>query len=246
MKIYGKNPVLERVKADPKSIRHIFVETGHAELRYISMKAKKYGIPVSVVPATKMLKLGRSFNTQGLLIDVADFSYADYDDLLEEAYAAGGTLLFLDGITDPQNFGAILRTVACLGGFFVVIPVHGAVEVTDTVTRVACGGENYVKISKVNNLNNAIEKARAKGYWIAGSVVKDGEDIAQAKFPFPLGLVVGSEGKGIRDITLQRIDMKLTVPMAHPRLSLNAAHATTLFCYEIKKQKDQQSQKRPA
>ncbi|MEI8011197.1 MAG: 23S rRNA (guanosine(2251)-2'-O)-methyltransferase RlmB [Candidatus Omnitrophota bacterium] len=246
MKIYGKNPVLERIKADPKSIRHIFIETGHAERAYIAQKAKKHGIPVSMVPATKMLKLGRSHNTQGLLIEVADFAYADYDDLLEEMFAAGDTPLFLDGITDPQNFGAILRTAACLGGFAIIIPVHGAVEVTDTVTRVACGGENYVKIAKVNNLNNAIEKARAKGYWIAGSVVKDGEDVAAAKFAFPVGLVVGSEGKGIRDITLSRIDMKLTVPMAHPRLSLNAAHAAALFCYEIKKQKDQQPKKRPA
>ncbi|MFH0753047.1 MAG: 23S rRNA (guanosine(2251)-2'-O)-methyltransferase RlmB [Candidatus Omnitrophota bacterium] len=239
MKIYGKNPVLERLKADPKSIRHIFVEVGHAEQRYISMKAKKHGIPVSIVPSSKMLKLGRSQNTQGLLMDVADFAYVDYDDLMDEALASGVTLVFLDGITDPQNFGAILRTLACLGGFAVVIPTHGSVDVTDTVTRVACGGENYVKIAKVNNLNNAIEKAKSKGFWIAGTVLRDGEDVSRAKLPFPLGLVVGSEAKGIRDITMSRLDVKLTVPMAQVRLALNASHATTIFCYEIKKQKDQ-------
>jgi 23S rRNA (guanosine2251-2'-O)-methyltransferase len=244
MKIYGKNPVLERLKADPKSINHIFVEIGNPEHQYIAMKAKKHGIPVSLVPESKMMKLGRTLNTQGLLMEVKDFAYADYDDLVDEAFASGITLVFLDGITDPQNFGAILRTLACLGGFAAVIPTHGSVEVTDTVTRVACGGENYVKISKVNNLNNAIEKAKAKGFWIAGSVVKEGEDIAKVKLPFPMGLVVGSEGKGIRDVTLTRLDLKLTVPMAQPRLSLNASHATTLFCYEIKKQKDQQPRKK--
>ena len=244
MKIYGKNPVLERLKADPKSIRHIFVEIGNAEHHYIALKAKKHGIPVTLVPESKMMKLGRSLNTQGLLMDVADFAYVDYDDLVDEAFAAGITLVFLDGITDPQNFGAILRTLACLGGFAVVIPTHGSVDVTDTVTRVACGGENYVKIARVNNLNNSIEKAKAKGFWIAGTVLKDGEDVSKSKLPFPLGLVVGSEAKGIRDITMSRLDVKLTVPMAQPRLALNASHATTLFCYEIKKQKDQQPKKK--
>ncbi|MBF0330758.1 MAG: 23S rRNA (guanosine(2251)-2'-O)-methyltransferase RlmB [Candidatus Omnitrophica bacterium] len=244
MKIYGKNPVLERLKADPKSINHIFVEIGNPEHHYVAMKARKHGIPVSVVPTTKMMKLSRSLNSQGLVMEVKGFEYADYDDLLEDVATSGLTFLFLDGITDPQNFGAILRSVACLGGIAVVIPTHGSVDVTDTVTRVACGGENYVKVAKVSNLNNAIEKAKSKGVWIAGGVVKDGDDIAKVKLPFPLGLVMGSEGKGIRDVTLTRLDLKLTVPMAQPRLSLNAAHATTLFCYEIKRQKDQQPRKK--
>ncbi len=245
MRIYGKNPVIERIKADPHSILKIFVEPGHPDKDYVMLKAKKYGIPVMVVPESKMIKLGRNLNTQGLIIDTKDFAYADFDDLLDEAYEKQVTLLFLDGITDPQNFGAILRSVACLGGFAVVIPTHGAVDVTDTVTRVACGGENHVKISRVNNLNNAIAKAKAKGFWIAGSVVKDGEDLSRSKLPFPLALVVGSEGKGIRDITLKNLDVKLTIWMAQPRLSLNAAQATSIFCYEIKKQKDQQGKKNP-
>ncbi len=244
MKIYGKNPVLERIKANPRSVLKIYVQFGHPDHAYITTKAKKYGIPLVAVPASKMTKLGRSLNTQGLLIDVEDFTYTDPDDLIDEAAAGKVTLLFLDGITDPQNFGAILRSVACLGGFAVVIPTHGAVEVTDTVTRVACGGENYVKIAKVNNINTAIEKAKSKGIWIAASVLNDGDDVAGVKFPMPVALVIGSEGKGVRDITLQRVDLKVTVPMAQPRLSLNAAHAATLLCYEIKKQKDQIARQR--
>jgi 23S rRNA (guanosine2251-2'-O)-methyltransferase len=244
MKIYGKNPVIERIKADPKSVRRAYVEIGHGDHGYIALKGKKYGFPVMPVPASKMAKLGHSHNTQGLLIEVEDFTYADYDELLDEAYAGGVSLIFLDGITDPQNFGAILRSAACLGGFAVVIPTHGAVDVTDAVTRVACGGENHVKVAKVNNLNNAIEKAKAKGFWIAGSVVRGGEDIALVKLPQPIAIVIGSEGKGIRDITLKRVDLPLTVPMAKERLSLNAAHATTIFCYEIKRQKDQSAKAR--
>jgi 23S rRNA (guanosine2251-2'-O)-methyltransferase len=239
MKIYGRNPVLERLKANPRSIKRIFVEMGNPEHSYIAMKAKQHGIPISAVVPSKMLKLGRDLNTQGLLLEVTDFEYADYDDLLDEVLAGGLTLLFLDGLTDPQNLGAIIRSVGAMGGFAVVLPTHDSVHVTDTVLRVACGGDNYVRIAKVNNLNNAIEKARAKDIWIAGSVVKEGESIFEVKLPFPLGLVIGSEQKGIREVTLRRLDVKLTIPMAQPRMNLNAAHAATLLCYEILRQKKQ-------
>jgi 23S rRNA (guanosine2251-2'-O)-methyltransferase len=237
MKIYGKNPVLERLKADPKTIKRIFVVAGHPEHSYIATKARKYGIPVLVVHPHQMVKMGKSLNTQGLLMDVEDFAYVPFDDLLDIAAAEGITPIFIDSLTDPQNLGAILRTTGSLGGFAVVLPTHDSVQVTDTVMRVACGGENHVRVSRVSNLGQAISKARAKGFCIAGSVVKGGENIYEAKFSFPLGIVIGSEDKGIRDVLQQRLDVKLTIPMARPRMSLNAAHATTIFCYEINKQK---------
>lgn len=237
MKIYGKNPVLERLKANPKSVRVIYVEAGHPEHSYIASKAKKYGIPINVVGEHKMIKLGRTLNTQGLIMEVTDFEYPDYEDILDTAEEEGLTLLFLDGLTDPQNLGAIIRSVGCLGGFVVVLPTHDSVHVTDSALRVACGGDNYVKICKVNNLGQAVEKAKKKGFWIAGSVVKDGQDVRGVQLPFPLGLVVGCEEKGIREVVQQRLDMKLTIPMAHPRMSLNAANAAGMFCYEISKQR---------
>ncbi len=243
MKIYGKNPVLERLKADPKSIRVIFVQSGHPEHSYIASKAKKYSIPVQVVEARKMLKLGRSMNTQGLLMDVQDFEYADYEDVVEEAAAGTTVLVFIDGLNDPQNLGAIIRSLGCLGGFALVLPTHDSVHVTDTVLRVACGGENHVRVVKVNNLNQAITKAKSKGIWIAGSVVKDGIDLKETKLPFPLALVIGSEEKGIRDVTLPRLDVKLSIYMAHPRMALNAAHAASIFCYEINKQRPKNAKK---
>ncbi len=237
MKIYGKNPVLERLKANPKSVRVIYVEAGHPEHSYIAAKAKKYAIPVNVVGEHKMIKLGRTLNTQGLMMEVTDFEYPDYEDILDTAEEDGISFLFLDGLTDPQNLGAIIRTVGCLGRFVVVLPTHDSVHVTDSALRVACGGDNYVQICKVNNLGQAIEKAKKKGFWIAGTVVKDGEDVRGVKLPFPFGLVIGCEEKGIREVIQQRLDMKLTIPMAHPRMSLNAANAASMFCYEISKQR---------
>lgn len=244
MKIYGKNPVLERLKANPKSVRLIYIEAGNPEHSYIASKAKKYGIPISVVNEHKMIKLGRTLNTQGLMMEVTDFEYADYEETLEIAEEEKLTFLFLDNLTDPQNLGAIIRNVGCLGGFVVVLPAHNSVHITDSVLRIACGGENYVRICKVSNLNNAIAKAKQQGFWIAGTVVKDGEDIRTTTLSFPLGLVIGCEAKGIRDVVQQRLDIRLTIPMAHPRLSLNAANAAGMFCYEISRQRLEQQHKK--
>lgn len=246
MKIYGKNPVLERLKADPKSIRVIFVQSGHPEHSYIASKARKHNIPVSVVEPRKMLKLGRSLHTQGLMMDVQDFEYADFETELESAAAGATVLVFIDGLNDPQNLGAIIRSLGCLGGFTIVLPTHDSVHVTDAVLRVACGGENYVRVVKVNNLNQAIQKTKNAGITIAGSVVKDGADLKGAALPFPLALVIGSEEKGIRDVTLPKLDLKLSIYMAHPRMALNAAHAASIFCYEINKQKPKNVKKTAA
>ncbi len=238
MRIYGKNPVLERLKSNPKSIKKIFIEEGHAESFYIRSKSRKWGIPFSVVPRSQMIKMGRDLNTQGIMIDVEDFSYVSFPDLLEEARRKGTSMLFLDSLTDPQNLGGILRSLACLGSFSVVLPTHESVGVTEAVLRVASGGDNHVAVARVANLNNAISDAKKAGYWIAGTVVKDGQDIFETELVFPLGLVVGSEQKGIRDIIRKHLDMELTIPMARPRMSMNVAHAVTALCYEITRQKN--------
>ncbi len=232
MKLYGRNPVLERLRSNPKSIKKIFIQEGHKDLAYFRQKGNKWGIPVICIPASKMLKLARNWNTQGLLVDVEDFSYVPYADLLETAKAKKQTIVFLDGLNDPQNLGAVLRSLACLGRFAVVLPTHDSVGVTETVLRVASGGENYVPVAQVSNLNQAIVKAKAD-FTIAGTVVEGGESIYEVEWPFPLGLVIGSEQKGIRDVIRKNMDLLVTVPMAHPRLSMNVAMAATACAYSI-------------
>ena len=244
MRLYGRNPVLERIKSNPRSISRIYIEMGHPESSYVQQKAKKHGIPVSVVPGTKMLKLARNVNSQGLLAEVEGFAYVAFTDMLLTAKEQNGVLVFLDELNDPQNLGGIMRSLGCLGNFYVVLPTHHSVEVTETVLRISCGGDNYVSVSKVPNLNSAILKAKEEGFWIAGSVVQDGEQLTEAKFQFPLGIVVGSEQKGIRDVTRKHLDMAVTIPMANVRMSFNAAHATTILCYEINRQRAETKVKR--
>ena len=237
MKLFGKNSVIERLRSDPKSIRKIYIQEGLKETAYIRKKAKPYGIPVYVVPPSKLLKLGRTKNTQGVLVDVEEFNYIPYEELLETAINKKRCPLFLDGLNDPQNLGAIIRSLACLGKFSIVLPTHSSVGVTEAVLRVASGGDNYVPFTKVANLNQAIKSAKDAGFWIAGAVVDKGQSVFNTKLPHPLGLVIGSEQKGIREITRKLLDIELTIPMALGTLSFNVAHATTILCYEITRQK---------
>ncbi len=239
MKLYGKNPVLERLKLNPRTIRKIYVQEDHRERDYIYQKAKKWGIAVLNVPRDQMQKMTRNVNAQGILADIEDFVYLPYNELLENAVEKDLTLLFLDGLNDPQNLGSILRSVACLGNFAVVLPTHESVEVTEAVLRIACGGDNYIPVSRVANLSKAIVDAKEAGFWIAGTVVTGGKDLTVEQLPFPLALIIGSEQKGVREVLQKKMDIGLTIPMAQPRLSLNVAQATTILCYEIIRQKKQ-------
>ncbi len=237
MKLYGRNSVIERLRTNPKSIRQILIQEGHPELSYISKKARKWNIPFSIVPKTKILKLARNTNTQGVLLEVEDFPYILLTDLLELALKKRKTVVFLDNLNDPQNLGSIMRTLACLGQFAIVLPTHDSVEVTETVLRVASGGDNYVPVAKVANLSQAIRKAKEEGFFIAGGVVQGGQKLNETTFPWPLGLVIGSEHKGIRDVVLKVLDLQVSIPMEVELLSLNVAQAVTILAYEITRQK---------
>ncbi len=237
MKLYGKNPVLERIKTNPKSIKRIFVEQGHREASYIHLKGKQWSIPVLVVPYTKIKKLAQNLNTQGIVAEVEDFPYMNFDYLLQSALDKRWTILFLDNLTDPQNLGGIMRTCGSLGNFAIVLPTTESVGVTESVLRVACGGDNYVAVARVANLGNAIEKAKNQGFWIMGTAVKEAKSIFEVSMKFPLGLVLGSEDKGVREIIRKKLDQEVVIPMKAARMSLNVAHAASILCYEIVRQR---------
>ena len=238
MKLYGKNPVLERIKTNPKSIKRVLIEQGHVEHGYIHQKGKQFGFAVSAVPYTKIQKLGQSLNTQGIIAEVEDFSYVSLDDLLQTAVDKHQTVIFLDNLTDPQNLGGIIRTCGSLGDFAIVLPTTESVHITESVLRVACGGDNYVPVARVANLGNAIEKAKKQGFWIMGTATKDSKSIFEVSIQFPVGLVLGSEEKGVRDIIRKKLDQEVMIPMKAARMSLNVAHAASILCYEIIRQKN--------
>lgn len=237
MRIYGKNTVIERLRANPQSFRKIHIEHGFTDASEIYKRAKKHNIPVMVVQSSRMDRIARNKNMQGIVADVCDFEYADYDDLLKQCIEKNRCPVFLDSLQDPQNLGAIIRSLGCLGRFAIIIPTHDSASVTETVLKIACGGENYVPIALVANINKALRKAKDADFWIVGSVVEGGTNMDEFQWPHPIALVVGSERGGIRDVILKNLDFQISVPMYVDTMSLNAAAAATVICYEIARHK---------
>ena len=222
----------ERLKADPESIRRVFVQRNFKAPDIIKT-IRSLNIPVESVTEKELLRIKRADRLQGIVAEVNKFAYTPFGELVDSRLSP----VFLDSINDPQNLGSIIRILACFGGFAVVIPKHGACEVNDTVIHVASGGENHVPVALVTNLSSALREAKTAGYWAVGTVVDGGEDINTASLPFPMCLVMGSEGKGIRPGLQKLLDLKVTLLMKGAQLSLNVAMACAVFAYEIDRQR---------
>lgn len=234
--LYGKNAVVERLKANMRGVRKVIVSEEFEDAAALELiKARR--IPVQKVSAREMLKMKRTERAQGIIAEVDPFRYSPFEELILAPKEEKLSFIFLDEVTDPQNLGAIIRIAACFGGFGIVIPERGACEVNETVLNIASGGDNYVPVCRMNNLTNALIHAKKAGYWAAGAVVQGGEDLTKVSFPFPLCIVMGSEGKGIHYGVDKHLEMKVTLPMKGAALSFNVAMASAVFCYEISKQK---------
>lgn len=231
MRLFGKRPVIERLRAAPKTIRRLVIQQ-ETDASDVVRAAGGAGQAFTSVTKQEFLKMAGDFHAQGVLAEVDEFRYSVFEDLLKQP-APRPSLFLLDRITDPQNLGNILRTVACFGEIALVIPKHESAEVNETVLRVACGGENYVPVALVTNLVRACELAKKAGYWIAGAAIDSGENLYTADWPTPLAVIIGSEGSGIRPGLEKQLELTLTLPMPGAPLSFNVATAAALIASEI-------------
>ncbi|MCF7908501.1 MAG: 23S rRNA (guanosine(2251)-2'-O)-methyltransferase RlmB [Candidatus Omnitrophica bacterium] len=234
--LYGKNSVAERLKANPQSIKKIFLKSNFTEPA-IEKLIKLRKIPSERIVQHRLDKIKPQALLGGIIAEIADFEYAYLEDLIKKPKDQRPSFIFLDRIFDPQNLGAIIRTAACFGNFSVVIPKHKACEVTETVLHVACGGENYVPIVMVSNLRNGLLQLKDEGYWAVGAAAEGGENITKASLPDPICLVLGSEGSGIRYGLTKHLDKVINIPMQGVALSFNVTAACAILCYEVQRQK---------
>ncbi|MFH1384063.1 MAG: 23S rRNA (guanosine(2251)-2'-O)-methyltransferase RlmB [Candidatus Omnitrophota bacterium] len=232
MYLYGKNSVFERLQSNSKSIKNIYVHNTF-DVPQIVNRIESCNIPLHRVNERELEKIKRADRLQGIVARVDTFTYTPFESIIRSKK----TCLCIDNINDPHNLGSIIRIAACFGDFAIVIPMHNSCEVNDTVMHVASGGENHVPVAQVTNMSTALIQAKKAGYWIAGTVVENGKEVNAVTFPFPLCLVLGSEGKGIRYGIKNHLDLSVTLPMGGAQLSFNVAMACAIFCYEISKQK---------
>jgi 23S rRNA (guanosine2251-2'-O)-methyltransferase len=239
--LFGVLPIVEALKSDKRRIEKIIVADGGNEHRLIEIVglAREKGIPfqrVSRENLSRLVEVGA--NHQGVVAFAAAADYSREDDLLDEVSANENPLcVVLDGVEDPRNFGAILRTVECAGVNGVFIPERRAVGLTDTVAKSSAGATEYVKVAKVSNLNRLIENLKSRNIWVVGTSVETDKNYTDWDWTSPTALVVGSEGRGLHRLVAENCDALIKIPMLGEIESLNVSVATGVILFEAIRQR---------
>ncbi len=237
--VEGRNAVLEAIRAG-KTIDRLYVQDGLKDgpVNTIIREAKKAGVFVRFETKDRLNQLSESKNHQGVIAQIAAYRYYEVEDMLKEAEEKGEApfLILLDGIEDPHNLGAIIRTANQAGAHGVIIPKNRAVGLTATVAKTSAGALNYTKVAKVTNIGNTIDELKEKGMWfvcadMGGTVMYD------LNLKGSIGLVVGAEGNGVSRLVREKCDMIATIPMKGNIDSLNASVAAGVLAYEIVRQR---------
>ena len=241
--IEGRNPVLEALKAE-RPISKLLLSRDierHSIIGQILYHARQSGILVEHVDSRLIRKLSPTGRSQGVLAMVAVKDYVDMGYLLEASRQRDELPLYiiLDGIEDPHNLGAILRTADAAGVHGVIIPRRRAVGLTAAVSRASAGAVEYVPVARVGNISQAISNLSKEGIWTVGVDMTGDEDYTRADYRQPVALVIGAEGKGLSRLVKERCDLLVSIPMKGHIASLNASVSAALIMYEAARQRAQ-------
>lgn len=230
-RIYGRNAVLEALRAGDVKRLYVKKDAKDGSMRPILALAKERGIIVSQVSREKLDALAEGAVHQGVCAYVNDFQYTPFEDLLK-----GDFLLLLDGIEDPHNLGAIIRSAHQAGAQGVVIPKRRAASVTSTVMKTSAGALRYTPVSQVTNLTQTVDRLKEAGFWIFGAAM-EGTDYDKMDLSGKVALVIGNEEKGIGPGLMKHLDGMITIPMVGKIDSLNASCAAAILAFEVARQR---------
>lgn len=238
-KIEGRNAVLEAFRSG-KTIDKLYVLDGCQDgpVRSIAREARKHDTIINYVAKERLDQISETGKHQGVIAVSAAYEYAEVEDILAAAEAKGEPpfIIILDGIEDPHNLGAILRTANQVGAHGVIIPKRRAVGLTPTVARTSAGAINYTPVAKVTNISNTMKELKDKGMWFVCADM-DGTVMYDMDLTGPIGLVIGNEGEGVSQLVKKNCDMVASIPMKGDIDSLNASVATGVLAYEILRQR---------
>lgn len=235
----GRNAILEVLRSG-RDIEKIMVAKGNVEgtiKRIIAMAVEK-GVVIQEVSRQKLDEISQTKNHQGVIALVSAHNYVEVEDILAAAREKGEDpfVLLLDGITDPHNLGAILRTAECAGVHGVIIPKRRSVGLNATVGKTSAGAIEYMPVARVTNIVQTMEYLKEEGLWIACADMK-GLDHFDTNMKGPLALVIGSEGDGVSRLVKENCDFTASIPMYGKISSLNASVAAALLMYEVVRQR---------
>lgn len=238
--IYGMNPVIEALRGKRRAFE-LFVARGGADRRLdklLKLAAEK-GVPVRNREKGDLDRLCGTPHHQGVALRVEAFAYADLSDILDRWRESGenGLLLVLDGVEDPHNLGALIRSAACAGVHGVVIPKDRAVGVTAVVEKASAGAIETVPVAQVVNLAQALDELKKEGFWIYGTSDRAPASLYGQDFTGNVALVIGSEGEGIRPLVAKKCDFLISIPLRGGVSSLNASVAGGVVLFEVVRQR---------
>ena len=238
--VEGRNSVLELLESG-KDINKIFIQIGekHGSINKIISKAKENRIVIVQAEKSKLDKMSQTNNHQGVIAIVPPFEYSSVEDIVEEAKKRNEQpfILILDGIEDPHNLGSIIRTAETAGVHGIIIPKRRAAAVNSTVNKVSAGAVQYMKIARVNNINETIKYLKSNDIWICGTDINTEKYYYNQDLTGPLGIVIGNEGNGMSDKVRKKCDFLVKIPMKGKVTSLNASVSSGIIIYESVKQR---------
>ena len=239
--IEGRNSVLELLESG-KDINKIFITKGekHGSINKIIAKAKDKNIILVEKDKRKMDEMAQNENYQGVIAIVPPFEYCEIEDILQEAKQKKEDpfILILDGIEDPHNLGSIIRTAETAGVHGIIIPKRRAVAVNSTVNKASAGAVEHMKIARVTNISDTIQKLKDEGLWVCGTDINTDKYYYNQDLTGPLGIVIGNEGSGISEKVRKNCDFNVKIPMKGKITSLNASVSAGIIIYEVVKQKN--------
>ncbi len=238
--VFGRNSVIELLNSD-RTINKLYVQKGegYGSIKKIIDLARNKKIVISEVHKSKLDEMTDGQNHQGVVALTSPYKYSEIADILNVAKERNENpfIIILDGIEDPHNLGAVIRTAECMGVHGIIIPKRRAVSVTNTVAKVAAGALEYMKIARVNNINDAIEELKENGVWVVGTDASGNDNLADIDMVGAIAVVIGSEGEGMANLTRKRCDFLAKIPMKGKITSLNASVTCGMVIYEVARQR---------
>lgn len=238
--VFGRNSVIELLNSN-RTVNKLFIQKGetHGSIGKVIELAREKRIVISEVQKGKLDEITDNQNHQGVVAVTSPYEYCEIDDILKVAEDRNEKpfILIADGIEDPHNLGAMIRTAECMGVHGVIIPKRRAVAVTNTVAKVAAGALEYMKVARVNNINDSIEELKEKGVWVVGTDAAGNDFLTDIDMTGAIAVVIGSEGEGMASLTRKRCDFLAKIPMKGRITSLNASVTCGMVIYEVARQR---------
>ena len=236
--IIGRNAVMEALRSDREIEKLIVGKGAEGSIRKILGMAKDKKIPVHYSDKTGLDRIAGGKNHQGVAAQVSAYTYCQVEDILHRAEERGEEpfIIILDGLEDPHNLGAVMRSAECCGAHGIIIPKRRSAGLTETVAKASAGAIEYMLCAKVSNIGQTIDKLKAQGVWVAACDM-GGQLYTEQDLKGSIAIVVGSEGAGISRLVREKCDFTVSIPMKGKITSLNASNAAAILMYEVVRQR---------